>query len=950
MEFNIVKIRHFTIFLISFLIFCSNYSLACTLHDESKENLNSCLKKASNGDMDSQNILGAMFEEGKGVKQNYKKALKWYKKAAKQGDAYAQNNLAEIYLIGKKGVNKNYKAAAYWYRRAAKQGHNTANNRLKMMYRDGISSPSNYNEEEKEVKRLERIANLNENSTVLQSLVLQKLDKLHKTSIPNIPTSFTNKNTSCYVNNDTNKNNFTRCLKQAKQGSSDAQNRLAWLYEKGKGTELNLNTAVKWYTKAANQNYPNAQNNLAWMYEHGKGVQQDDEIAFEWYKKAAEQDYARSQNKVGLMYEAGQGVKQDLTKAKKWYQKAVDNGYAKAEKQLVLLNYKIQTNKTTSTAAIETSIQKTISCYKSSDSDSENLSRCSLQAKNGDIDAQINLAEIYEEGIGVKKDLEEAAKWYQKAADNGNIEAHDALEYLKKDLDKERQEKQRLAKIAEQKKLAEEKETKRLAKIAEQKKLAEEKETKRQEYIAQESQKIIIQRKSCKPQYEPIGYLSGKWNKSDIEESLGKNSSSSVYKDSIPYILSNDYPNINSAFGKRVSSDIVKWKKKKDIGWTNIVTTLQKNCMFEIADKIALEVGIGFEDETMYVIGKKDSIAKTNQNIVVTLKSVPLEKINKTYKDRTSCYNKQTIASCESIANAGDALSQYILAVLYMKQSNYDMAIKFLHKSAEQEFPTSDSMLALAYNSNKNYKDAAFWYQKAAEQGDANAQNSLGKMHEKGQGFQKNPKEALKWYEKAAEQGNKEATSNIASLYYDQKDYKKAALWYQKAAEQGGAYAQYSLGWMYDKGKGVQQDSKEALNWYEKAAAQGNKSAKEELSKIAEEKERIRLAKESKEKERQRLAAEKERQRLAKENEDNTTKCYKVTGLTKGMAEAISEKFNVSVRSITFYGIASVYIESHYRDCRFEFDTPKGIKRCNGSVVITDDGSYIAHGSSMGCY
>ena len=37
-------------------------------------------------------------------------------------------------------------------------------------------------------------------------------------------------------------------------------------------------------------------------------------------------------------------------------------------------------------------------------------------------------------------------------------------------------------------------------------------------------------------------------------------------------------------------------------------------------------------------------------------------------------------------------------------------------------------------------------------------------------------------------------------------------------AEQGHAKAQYNLGLMYDKGKGVVQDHKEAAKWYTKAA------------------------------------------------------------------------------------------------------------------------------------
>jgi TPR repeat protein len=50
-----------------------------------------------------------------------------------------------------------------------------------------------------------------------------------------------------------------------------------------------------------------------------------------------------------------------------------------------------------------------------------------------------------------------------------------------------------------------------------------------------------------------------------------------------------------------------------------------------------------------------------------------------------------------------------------------------------------------------------------------------------------------------------------------------------KAAEQGDAYAQYFLGVMYDKGKGVPQDAVEAMKWFRKAAEQGHAKSQHSL-------------------------------------------------------------------------------------------------------------------------
>ena len=47
---------------------------------------------AERGDAEGQFCLGYMYNAGNGVPENYKIALKWYTRAAKQGNAYAQSN------------------------------------------------------------------------------------------------------------------------------------------------------------------------------------------------------------------------------------------------------------------------------------------------------------------------------------------------------------------------------------------------------------------------------------------------------------------------------------------------------------------------------------------------------------------------------------------------------------------------------------------------------------------------------------------------------------------------------------------------------------------------------------------------------------------------------------------------------------------------------------------
>ena len=60
-----------------------------------------------------------------------------------------------------------------------------------------------------------------------------------------------------------------------------------------------------------------------------------------------------------------------------------------------------------------------------------------------------------------------------------------------------------------------------------------------------------------------------------------------------------------------------------------------------------------------------------------------------------------------------------------------------------------------------------------------------------------------------------------AEFAYDRGDYTQAARLFSPLADRGVASAQFYLGLMHEKGRGVRQDYRTALRWFRKAAAQG---------------------------------------------------------------------------------------------------------------------------------
>jgi TPR repeat protein len=66
-----------------------------------------------------------MYDNGEGVPQDYSEAVKWYRLAAEQGDAKAQNALGAMYEFGLTILQDNI-MAHMWYNIASANGDGTA--------------------------------------------------------------------------------------------------------------------------------------------------------------------------------------------------------------------------------------------------------------------------------------------------------------------------------------------------------------------------------------------------------------------------------------------------------------------------------------------------------------------------------------------------------------------------------------------------------------------------------------------------------------------------------------------------------------------------------------------------------------------------------------------------------------------------------------------------------
>ena len=111
----------------------------------SETDMDHLLKRAQQGNAQSQVELGDYYWDGNGVPTNVVEAIKWYRRAAEQGNVLAQRHLGYCYREGS-GVELNLETASGWYRRAAENGDAVAQYILGVSYYAGQGVEQDYKE------------------------------------------------------------------------------------------------------------------------------------------------------------------------------------------------------------------------------------------------------------------------------------------------------------------------------------------------------------------------------------------------------------------------------------------------------------------------------------------------------------------------------------------------------------------------------------------------------------------------------------------------------------------------------------------------------------------------------------------------------------------------------------------------------------------------------------
>jgi TPR repeat protein len=209
-------------------------------------------------------LLGELYNQGLGVRQDSLEAARWYRLAAERGDAHAMASLGLMTADGR-GVTKDTAAARTWFEKAAGLGEPTAAYNLALLL----------------------LASGAEADVAMAARLL-------------------------------------RIAAEAEIG--DAQHALGVLHARGRGVPKNAEEAAKLYIRAAKNGSIAGEVELAIALFNGEGIPRSEAQAARLFRRAASRGNVIAQNRLARIYATGKGVPRNLIEAAAWHLLASGQG------------------------------------------------------------------------------------------------------------------------------------------------------------------------------------------------------------------------------------------------------------------------------------------------------------------------------------------------------------------------------------------------------------------------------------------------------------------------------------------------------------------------------------------------------------------------------------------------------------------------------------------------
>ncbi|MGD9761864.1 MAG: tetratricopeptide repeat protein [Candidatus Izemoplasmatales bacterium] len=544
-----------------------------------------------------------------------------------------------------------------------------------------------------------------------------------------------------------------------------------------------------------------AQYYLGAIYRMGLGVTDDQKEAFKWFLKAAEQGHAESQYLVGCAY-------------------TCSIFFMFNETDLVKNNFE----------QIESKANRDFSIWQDDlpyfdlngrgvePNDEEALKWIKLSADLGYVNAQVALGDLYDWGMGVKEDKKEAAKWYEKAAVNGNTIALRKMASLISFYDKDFQKSIDIYLKAYNLGDAQSaywigKEYERANNIN----LLNQEAYKWYKIAAEEANYFEAQ--------EKLGdfYLEGKGVDIDIVQSIA------WYKKSIKSFESTHiYGYLGSAYEKLY--DLRKLGYENAITDDEMIEYLNEKAKYDDTARIELRefyhrgYDVGEKSKMMFKLLEKAENGNKNAQIEYGYLYI----VNRNFD--SSIRTKALDWFLEDASN-GNKEAQFLLSFLYAGENYGQERMFWLRKAADQNHHQAQYELALNYKEDDS--NEFINYMIKASESYIYAQIDLGYEYAHGDFVEINYQEAYKLYQKAASNmKNIKDIFEIRTINYVKFRYNAANDKAEELALQGDIFAQLYMGCLYQYGFEVKRNKGKAVFWYMMAKNQGSDEAKIQLEII----------------------------------------------------------------------------------------------------------------------
>ncbi len=359
--------------------------------DKAAEGLDWMVKAGDRGYSRAMLVLGSLYANGQGVKQNAAEAKKWLEKAVGAGEPEAYDLLGQMYANGT-GVEKRTTSAMEMFENAAKLDFIPSMLKLAVIYLNGVEGVTK--DSAKALDWFRRAAEKGNTEAIVA------LGAIHEQG------------------NSVEKNpneSYKWYLKAAEAGDVTGITKTAMMLAEGVGTAKDEKKAMEWYLKAAEKGGAHAMYAISGMYEKGAGVVVSPKETLRWTVRAALSGMPQAMRDMGKRYRVGKDVNKDTIAAQSWFLRAAQSG--DPESAITVSDILI---------AGEGGLPPDPKAAKSI------LTRA---AELGMMEAQLKLADYYEKGLVGRPDLIRA--YALLLATRENETGRKALEALEKKMTKE---------------------------------------------------------------------------------------------------------------------------------------------------------------------------------------------------------------------------------------------------------------------------------------------------------------------------------------------------------------------------------------------------------------------------------------------------------------------------------------------------------------------------------